>query len=135
MRIPIRARSFVFACGLTALAGCNGDARRDANFRSTRSAEPSVNIEGTIYSLAYEGEDGKMGGFTRLNTAAAVPAGNGSWNVDAYGRLTDDYLIITYPQRKGLGPRVIPVRRIVDIQFGDGGISTVNENQPSTTGG
>jgi hypothetical protein len=86
--------------------------------------------EGVIMYVAYEIEDGKTGGFTRINSSEAVPGGNGSWNVDAYGRLTQDYLIITRPQQKGLGPRIIPAHRLVDLQFGDGGLKKIDENRP-----
>ena len=68
-------------------------------------------------------------GFTRLNDSKAV-AGSGSWNIDAYGRLTREFLIITRPQRPELGLQVIPAHRLVSIQFGDGGIKTVDENHP-----
>jgi hypothetical protein len=58
--------------------------------------------EGTIYSVAYRTEDGHVEGFTRLNESRAAPGGNGSWNVDAHGRLTRDYLFITRPQQHDL---------------------------------
>jgi len=86
--------------------------------------------EGVIFSVAYRSEDGRTEGFTRLNDARAVPGGNGSWNVDAYGRLTHDYLFITTPRQRDLGPQIIPASRLVSIQFGDGGIKQVSENQP-----
>lgn len=86
--------------------------------------------EGVIFSVEYEMEGGRTGGFTRLNESKAVPGGNGSWNIDAHGRLTREFLIITRPQRSDLGPQVIPAHRLVSIQFGDGGIKQVNENQP-----
>jgi hypothetical protein len=86
--------------------------------------------EGVIWYVEYEIEDGKTGGFTRINSSEAVPGGNGSWNVDAYGRLTRDYLIITRPQQKDLGPRIIPTHRLVDLQFGDGGLKKIDENRP-----
>ena len=95
------------------------------------SRENPVVAEGVLLSVEYRLEDARTGGFTRLNISTAVPGRNGSWNVDAYGRLTRDFLIITRPQRPDLGSRVIPAHRIVDIQFGDGGIKTVNENQPA----
>ena len=63
-----------------------------------------------------------------------VPGGNGSWNVDAYGKLMQDFLIITRPQARDLGPEVIPVHRLVRIKFGDGGIKQVNENQSAPPG-
>jgi len=93
--------------------------------------ENDVVAEGVLFSVEHRLEDGRTGGFTRLNISTAVPGRNGSWNVDAYGRLTRDFLIITRPQRPELGPRAIPTHRLVDIQFGDGGIKTVNESQPA----
>jgi hypothetical protein len=86
--------------------------------------------EGVIFSVEYQMETGRTGGFTRLNEPKAVPGGNGSWNVDARGRLTPDFLVITRPQRTDLGPLVIPAHRLVSVQFGDGGIKQVNESQP-----
>jgi hypothetical protein len=68
---------------------------------------------------------GRTGGFTRRNHANAVPGGNGSWNVDARGRLTRDFLIVTRAQQKDLGPMIIPVGRLISVQFGDGGIKDV----------
>lgn len=87
--------------------------------------------EGVIYSVEYNLPGGGTGGFTRLNNSKAVPGGNGSWSVEAYGRLTPEHLIITQPQRKDLGPRVIPASRLIEIQFGDGGIKDV---APPTAG-
>ncbi len=87
--------------------------------------------KGVLYSVAYKDGDGRVHGFTRVNRSAAVPGGNGSWNVDAYGQLTSDFLIVTRPQRPDLGRQFIPVRHLVRIQFGDGGIKQVNENQPA----
>jgi hypothetical protein len=86
--------------------------------------------EGVIYSLEYQMEGGRTGGFTRSNDSKAVPGGDGSWNVDAHGRLTREFLIITWPQQRELGPKVIPAHRLVNIQFGDGGIKNVVVNQP-----
>ena len=114
---------YLFGIALLSAIGCN-----------QQSPEPHIVAEGIIYSLEYKLEDGKSGGFTRLNHRIAVPGGNGRWNVDAYGRLTNEYLIITYPQRKRLGARVIPARRLMDLQFGDGGIKTVDENKTAPAG-
>ena len=77
--------------------------------------------EGVIYSVTLNGGDS----FTRVNDSRCVPGGSGSWNVDAYGRLTHDFLIITKPHEAGLGPQVIPISRLVSIQFGDGGITEI----------
>ena len=110
----------ITAMAVTAFVGCapsNGRAKTQA--------------EGIIYYVEFQMVDGKTGGFTRVNNSHAVPGGNGSWNIDAYGRLTSDFLIITRPQRKELGPRVIPVQRLVDLQFGDGGIRQVDESHPN----
>jgi len=93
------------------------------------SRQPVV-AEGIILSVEYQLENGKTGGFTRLNNSKAVPSGNGAWNIDAYGRLTKDFLIITRPQRKDLGAEAIPVHRLVDVRFGDGGIQQVDEGHP-----
>jgi hypothetical protein len=97
---------------------------------ASSSSRSHTVAEGVIFSVEYQMEGGRTGGFTRLNESKAVPGGNGSWNVDACGRLTPEFLIITRPQRRDLGPLVIPVHRLVNIQFGDGGIKQVNENQP-----
>src|ERR1041385_889070 len=94
------------------------------------SSKSDTVAEGVIFSVEYQMEGGRTGGFTRLNESKAVPGGTGSWNVDAHGRLTRDFLVITRPQRSDLGPQVIPAHRLVSIQFGDGGIKQVNENQP-----
>jgi hypothetical protein len=95
------------------------------------SDQSEIVAEGVLFSVEYKLESGKTGGLTRLNLSSAVPGGNGSWNIDAYGRLTRDYLIITRPQQKDFGPQIIPAHRLVSIQFGDGGIKSVNENQPA----
>jgi hypothetical protein len=87
--------------------------------------------EGTIYYVEFTKAGGGAEGFTRVNSSTAVPGRNGSWNMDAYGRLTRDFLTITRPRQKDLGPLVIPVHRLVSIQFGDGGIKTVSENHPA----
>jgi hypothetical protein len=65
-----------------------------------------------------------------MNLAAAVPNHSGSWNVDAYGRLTREFLIITRPQDKEAGSQIVPVHRLVYIEFGDMGIKSVDERHP-----
>lgn len=105
----------------TCFCGCDG----------TRQNSEIV-AEGILFSVEYQLEGGKTGGFTRLNLSQAVPGGNGSWNVDAYGQLTQQFLIITRPQREDLGPQVIPAHRLVNVQFGDGGIDRVNEGAPKS---
>ena len=97
---------------------------------ASTSCKSDTVAEGVIFTVEYQMEGGRTGGLTRLNDSKAVPGGNGSWNVDAYGRLTREFLVITRPQRSDLGPQLIPVHRLVSVQFGDGGIKQVNESQP-----
>lgn len=85
--------------------------------------------EGVICDVEYQLPGGGTDGFTRLNDNRAVPGGSGSWNIDAYGRLTREYLIITRPQDPDLGALVIPASRLVSVQFGDAGIREVNEGK------
>jgi len=127
MHTQIITTQYLIAIALFSIVGCNQQST------STEVTELHVIAEGVIYTLEYRLEGGGTGGFTRLNTVAAVPGKNGSWNVDAYGRLMNDYLIITYPQKKALGPRAIPAHRLVNIQFGDGGIKDVNGNETHST--
>lgn len=115
--MPTAFTKLLLCCAVTVLlVGCR---RSDSN---------QTVAEGVIWTVEYRQENGKTGGFTRINDSRAVPGGNGSWNVDAYGRLTRDYLFITHPKQKDAGLEVIPASRIVSINFGDGGIKTVNEN-------
>ncbi len=88
--------------------------------------------EGVIWLAEFRTEDGRTEGFTRMNEPKLVPGGNGSWNVDAYGRLTRDFLFVTRPQQKDLGQEVIPTGRLIRIQFGDGGIKQVDEGRPKS---
>jgi hypothetical protein len=128
-----------FASLCTGLTGCGTHVNA---FNEAAPKDGETVAEGTIFSVKYDLGDGKIGGFTRLDNAHAVPGGNGSWNVDAQGRLTSRFLIITYPYReKELGPQVIPVERLYDVQFGNGGIARVRNtvsldrlNQPHDHG-
>jgi hypothetical protein len=119
MRLSLKLCMIAVAVPLASVVGCGPS-----------GGQSDIVADGVIYSVAYSMEDGKVGGFTRLNNSKAVPNGNGSWNIDAYGKLTRDFLIITRPQLKNLGPEIIPAHRLVSIQFGDGGIKTVDESHP-----
>jgi hypothetical protein len=114
---------------LTILPAFTGCAPARVGTDATTDATGTV-AEGVIFSVTYLSKEGRTSGFTRLNEQKAVPADEGSWNVDARGRLTRDYLFITRPQHPELGPEVIPASRVLHIQFGDGGIKQVNESQP-----
>ena len=74
-------------------------------------------MEGPIHSLGYEQENGKLGGFTRVDNPQAVPGGNGSWNEHRHGRLYRDYMVVTKPGEKGWGALVIPASRIRSLHF------------------
>ena len=108
----------VLVSSMVFLAGC-----------SPHTQDVATIAEGTIYSVEFTKDGGGSWGFTRVDNRIMVPGGNGSWNVDAYGRLTRDFLIITRPQQGDLGPQVVPIERLVSIQFGDGGIKQVDENR------
>jgi hypothetical protein len=102
------------------LIGCN-DSDHNEN------ANTQVIAEGIIWHVEYELGEGKSTGFTRAMHAEALPSGGGSLKVDAYGRLTSQFLIITYPNMKELKEHIIPVNRLLSIQFGDGGVKTTGQ--------
>src|SRR5437660_1303767 len=103
-----RISAAVLALALPGLAGCG---------RGEKSSGAETIQEGVIFSVEYDLGAGRTGGLTRRNHANAVPGGNGSWNVDARGRLTRDFLFITRVQQTNLGPMVIPVPRLISLQF------------------
>jgi hypothetical protein len=105
---------------LTVMSACIGGCKE-----GPQDADRELIAEGVIYSVQYDIGEGKTGGLTRVNTPKAVPGGNGSWNVDAYGKLFEDCLVLTQPASRSLGPKVIPIRRLLYVQFGDGGIKEV----------
>lgn len=115
---PIGAIAGVLVSSMVFLAGC-----------SPHTHGMETIAEGAIFSVEFKKDGGGSEGFTRVNNQIMAPGGNGSWNVDAYGRLTRDFLIITRPQERDLGPQVVPIDRLVSIQFGDGGIKQVDENR------
>jgi hypothetical protein len=107
------------ALGVMLFAGCS----------SRSNNPPDIIAEGILYSVEYRLEGGGTGGFTRTHHMQLVPGGNGSPNVDAYGKLTRDFLLITrQPQSPDFGPEVIPVHRLIRVQFGDGGIKQVQKD-------
>jgi hypothetical protein len=84
--------------------------------------------EGIIYSVSWSEPDGSIHGLIRSDIASAVPGGNGSWNMDLYGRLYENHIAVTNLKQKSLGPRIIPLRILQSVQFGDGGIKEVRGN-------
>jgi len=86
--------------------------------------------EGIIYAVQYEVGNGQTEGFTRLNDPAAVPGGKGKSNVNAYGKLYSDFLLIRFQDAPDLGYQAIPVQRLYFVQFGRGGVRQVgNETE------
>jgi hypothetical protein len=87
--------------------------------RNAAVVEPSERplLEGPIHYAVYERENGKIGGFTRINDAKAVPGGNGSWNDHCYGKLYREYLIVTKPSNKNWGVLVLPANRLHEVHF------------------
>ena len=91
------------------------------------AANPPGLTEGIIYSVAFAEPDGKTSGFTRANSPAAVPGRNGTWNENAYGVLYENYLVITFPDKKDFAEYVVPARFVRGVQFGNGGITKMSE--------
>jgi len=87
--------------------------------------------EGVIFAVQYDIGNGQTEGFTRLNNPREVPGGNGKWNINAYGKLYHDFLIVRFPDSPGLDHQAIPVHRLFFVQFGDGGIKEVAGESPS----
>lgn len=106
------------AAGWTSITGCS---------RPASPASPVV-AEGILHTVSYTLGDGRVGGFTRLPHAQAVPGGNGSWNVDAYGKLTRDYLIVSYPHDKSDELNIIPHHCLLHVKFGDAGRKVIDSN-------
>lgn len=114
-------RPLLLSCLLLSLTGCINRTSQES------TASETVIEEGVIYSVEYLLPDGRTGGFTRLDLKEAVPGRNGSWNVDAYGKLTPDFLLVTYPKWKGVQTHAIPVHRLIGVQFGTGGIGSIKK--------
>ncbi len=93
MQTQITIALCLIAIALISIAGCNqhsGDAQ---------TTEPRIIADGIINSLEYKLEDSRTGSFTGLSIAKAVPGGNGSWAVDAYGRLSEaSFLCAIHPE-------------------------------------
>ena len=122
MKTPLPSLVIAVGVVLAAVAGAVCNTFFNRAMAATEATLPSPCVEGVLFSVEYKLAGDLTGGFTRMNNAQAVPGGNGSWNIDAYGKLYPEFLIITRPKSKELGPQVIPMHRLVSVQFGDGGI-------------
>ena len=100
------------------LGGPVAHAQGDAKGQLVLPMERPI-MEGPIHSLGYEQDNGKLGGFTRVDNAQAVPGGNGSWNERRHGRLYRDYIVVTKPGEKGWGALIIPAGRIRSLHFAE----------------
>ncbi len=96
---------------------------------SSNSKSDAVISEGPIWFVEYELGEGKSTGFTRSEHAIVLPGGHGGVNVEAHGKLTSEFLSITYPERKDMDQHLIPVDRLLSVQFENepGDISHQNE--------
>jgi hypothetical protein len=47
--------------------------------------------------------------------------------VNAYGVLYENYLVITYPNKRDMAEHVVPTRFLREVRFGTGGIAKVEE--------
>jgi len=125
----MRRRVAVFLA-LAIVQGCVAK-NRTTSASSVAAGRGRPIAEGVIFTARFKQADSTSAteGITRVNDHRMVPGSSGTWNVDAYGQLYPDYLIITYPQQPDLGPKIIPAARIIEIQFGDGGIKQVGANK------
>ncbi len=103
----------LLAAALLAIAGCNVDFSSSPTVRTNGE----VIAEGTLYRVRYETGEGTVEEISRTSLSRV---GGGLKNVDAHAQLTNDALVITYAQRPGFGPHVIPMNRLLEVQFGDG---------------
>jgi hypothetical protein len=97
------------------LIGCN-----DSDHNQNVNAQ--VIAEGIIWYVEYERGEGKSTGFTRSEHAVTLPSGGGGLKVDAYGKLTSQFLIITFTNRIGLKQHILQVIILMSILFGDVGV-------------
>jgi len=119
----MRGSGVILAVAVALLAGFGiGQTTRSPGAASTPIAE------GVIWTVEYVDGEGKSHGMTRASLPEAGPGGSGSWNMDIYGRLYSTHLEITLPKSKDLGPQIIPMHRIVQVQFGHGGITKIGSN-------
>jgi len=90
--------------------------------RQNDTQSPQIPIcEGVIWTLQWTDQSGNSHGMSRSSVPESVPGGNGSFNMDLYGRLYNTHLVIVNNQQKDLGPMIIPFERIDSIQFGEVG--------------
>ena len=111
---------------LMGAAGCGG------------SNSPPSAAEGTLYTVVFQTSPNHFEGITRSSHAAAITismsgmSGSSNLGVDCTGRLTSEFLFVTYP-KSGRPMLVIPVSRILRLEFGDGGIKKVGDDKPRPT--
>ncbi|MFH1744114.1 MAG: hypothetical protein ABIH23_34355 [bacterium] len=89
---------------------------------------PALLYEGIIWTVEWTDGEGISRGMTRSSIPEAVPGRSGSWNMDMYGRLYASHLEIELRKSENASPKIIPLNRIVEITFGNGGIREVGGN-------
>ena len=96
--------------------------------RWSASPGPRPIQEGVLYQAAWETPEGRTQGLTRASMPEAVPGGNGSWNMNMVGTLYDTHLEIRFPDQPEPRVQIIPLHRLVDVTFGDGGIKEIKRS-------
>ena len=107
---------------LIGVAGCGGS-----------NAAPTQ-AEGTLYMVVFQTGPNAFEEITRTSYATQVAGMNGfsSLGVDCTGRLTSDFLFVTFA--KSSRPMlVIPVSRILRLAFDDGNIKKIGDDKPRPT--
>jgi hypothetical protein len=96
---------FGFAAALIGGTGCSPSGGRSGTV-----------MEGVVFSVEYQRADGMKISVSRRNRDIY---GNPT---EVHGRLTPDFLILTRPRLKNSTAEVIPVSRLISLEFGEGGI-------------
>jgi hypothetical protein len=84
--------------------------------RSTDDGHHLV-AEGNVSFAMFRDVDGKTSGWTAIDSAKAVPGGNGRWNEHRYAKLYDNFLVVTKPSDEDFGQLIIPTNQLLQIQF------------------
>jgi hypothetical protein len=90
-------------------------------------------VEGIVYSVEYQKVDGSKISLSRATRIRSNPNFPGK-PTELYGRLTPDFLILRRPTVKDSTAEVIPVSRLISLQFGDGGIRYDAESRSGMEG-
>ncbi len=87
---------------------------------ATVGAGPTLIRDGWVWFAEWEDGRGGTRGITRAASPEAIPGDTGRANVKAWGRMFTSHIELTYEGRRGFDAHVIPMERIVSVQFGIG---------------